>query len=982
MPTLPEDYLKKPMEVPECALAATCETSDQGKQANLEPVDEPNSLTSDKAEIQVVNAAEEISEPNEHPSIDEKTTEASSITAPSKKCSSGAVQGEEQLAPTIEGEQVHEDQEHQIVSIVPDEQQKEFLEDDDLDASSTCGDGSTISVTTSTSSSSLFFWESCGIVGRDAEIMQLHEAVVRSCAIGHKAEAVLIYGSSGSGKTALVRKVQQDLWGHHSSGRRKSECDGKMAPLFWVSGKYGQFEDEERPYQGIVDATTELCEVLHESSWYEPVVAAIRQQLRADELHALTTVVPALQELLQTEEEGDILPPSTGLVDELEVNTAATTELFRRFDTLFRQLLHAITSTTKQLVVFFIDDLQWADEVSRKLLGSFVGDQTMANFLLIGAVRTGERQSFHMPEGTMEVTRIVYEPLGDENINALIAGGLNCSSIDTRELSEFIYSRTGGNPLFTVEFVELLYREGLLTKKEIDIEPPGESVCPIRTHTFTWKMDDVMQAGSSYHGVEDLLSHKIDGFPSDVKLVLLTAGLIGFTFKHSVILSIVDESSFISLFPDDLKPKHDKKLNVKEALKRACRAGLLCKLLSNQYSFSHDRVQQAATSFLPQGEDGDRIQGKLGQILYEMSSSQSHGEDWMLFSAVSMLNKYGNENMTPDVLAACGLQACVKARSQAAYALAADYADTALGHLGDPQTAFTQHYSAALELASISAEMTNAFGDFKRTAASVKIVRRYGKSPVDQFRANCALITSFGIQNEWQKDLDECLVCLESFGVKLSRNPNKLLVLYHLARARNALKRRTASDVVALPAIKNRRELQLQIILGLLGNAAYYTGDNDLLLLVCLVYFRSLVLHGLSRYSPYGVCGYGIALAVLGRNQEAFEFGRAALTIGEQYGGFTRGALLSNFFLIHLREPLISCLEGFGRGYQVGMEQGETPYAVHCLKFRNTMCVFCGLRLNDAERYVEERINSCANVSYSYASYILSSIVKSSHLVI
>ena len=70
------------------------------------------------------------------------------------------------------------------------------------------------------------------------------------------------------------------------------------------------------------------------------------------------------------------------------------TEAQRRFTQAFRNFIRVITNS-ESLIVLFIDDLQWADLASLKLLEALVSDRTAANLILLGAYRDNEVNAGH-----------------------------------------------------------------------------------------------------------------------------------------------------------------------------------------------------------------------------------------------------------------------------------------------------------------------------------------------------------------------------------------------------------------------------------------------------------------------------------------------------------------------------------------------------------------------------------------------------------
>lgn len=83
----------------------------------------------------------------------------------------------------------------------------------------------------------------------------------------------------------------------------------------------------------------------------------------------------------------------------------------------------------------FLDDLQWADLASLKLIQLLVSEVESQYLLLIGAYRDNEVSAVHPLMLTLDeicqteakISTIALEPLNSSDLNYLVADTLNCS---------------------------------------------------------------------------------------------------------------------------------------------------------------------------------------------------------------------------------------------------------------------------------------------------------------------------------------------------------------------------------------------------------------------------------------------------------------------------------------------------------------------------------------------------------------------------
>ncbi len=263
------------------------------------------------------------------------------------------------------------------------------------------------------------------LVGRAPHLEALEQAYLAARA-GHSV-TVYVHGSSGMGKTALVRGFLQSLPGRH----------GQVVTL---SGRC--FERESVPYKAldsIVDALSEYLRGLPR--------AQVKEILPRDIL-ALARVFPVLRRV-------DAVVSAKHRV--LEIPDAL--ELRRRAFAAFRELLTRLAD--QYSVVLFIDDLQWGDEDSAALLAELLRQPDAPALLLIAAYREEEATSSPalrrlLPNPDLaaghDIRHIAVGELTPEESMEL-AALLHSRGVATGVDAEAVHHESGGNPFLINELV-------------------------------------------------------------------------------------------------------------------------------------------------------------------------------------------------------------------------------------------------------------------------------------------------------------------------------------------------------------------------------------------------------------------------------------------------------------------------------------------------------------------------------------------------
>ena len=200
------------------------------------------------------------------------------------------------------------------------------------------------------------------LMGRDRELAMINDAY--QLALKGIKQALYIAGYSGVGKSRLVEEFIL----------KKVE-----ASSFISKAKFDTLQ-RNSPYSALIDAIRALIRnLLREdeaklNSWKDRLLGFLHNNGQI-----IINVVPELEIVIGKQ------PP----LDELSPD-----ESQNRFQQTFLNFISAFCSGGNSLILF-LDDLQWADLASIKLIELMVYDNTISNFLFMGSYRDNEVDPTH-----------------------------------------------------------------------------------------------------------------------------------------------------------------------------------------------------------------------------------------------------------------------------------------------------------------------------------------------------------------------------------------------------------------------------------------------------------------------------------------------------------------------------------------------------------------------------------------------------------
>jgi predicted ATPase len=703
------------------------------------------------------------------------------------------------------------------------------------------------------------------LYGREAEVETLLEAFTRVSQ--GQTELILIAGSSGIGKTAVINQI------HKPIVRRSG---------YFIKGKYDQF-NRDIPFSALVQAFRDLLRQLFSESdrelaeWKSKILAAVGKNGRV-----LLEVIPELMQII-----GD-QPPVPELVGIAQQNRLNL--LLQKFVRVFATAAHPLT--------LCLDDLQWADSASLKSIELLLSGTEY--LLLLGAYRDNEVGQVHPLMLTLQqlakteaiVKTIRLAPLGFNHINQLVADTFHCDLATAKPLTQSIDLKTKGNPFFTAQFLKALYTDG-----EITFNPDGYWECDLVNVQSLAITDDLIK----------FMAEQLEKLPIKTQQVLKLAACIGNRFDLDTLKTVSAQShldtatalwqglqaglilptSQIYKFYQDLQAVEDDVDGVPFMLRSSPIFPL--RLPSSSYRFLHDRVQQAAYSLIPEHHKRSNHL-KIAQLLSANTPNIEQSDRLLEIVNHFNLATHLQQDMMMDLieeaaqrehLAQLNLRAAQKARASTAYAAAFNYARIGteiLGSLG-----WKTQYRLTLNLHEILAEAAFLNGDLEIVPKLVQVVLDRVQTPLDRVKTYEIIVQYHSLQKQYQQAIDRGVEILHQLGVKLSLQTNQLSLLQEIIKTQIALRGKSTEQLLALPEISNPAHRSPLRILDLLLMPAFFS-SRELMVVLATTGIRLTLRNGNTPWAASFYGTYAIVLSDLDKLQQSYQLGQVAMVLGDRFG--------------------------------------------------------------------------------------------------
>eukprot|EP00804_Cyclotella_cryptica_P027830 CCRYP_009244-RA/>CCRYP_009244-RA protein AED:0.13 eAED:0.13 QI:0/0.87/0.66/1/0.25/0.22/9/246/899 len=633
----------------------------------------------------------------------------------------------------------------------------------------------------------------------------------------------------------------------------------------------------------------------------------------------LMDAIPNLRKLMAEE----TLTTDTNDANSTRRKTNAMLASSHRLKFMFCKLIGAISCKAHPLILF-LDDLQWADEITLDVMRMILTDPDVNHFLLLGAYRDDEVSLSHplteklndLKQTDNNAVTIKIGPIEKECVNTLVAEALCLPPNLCRPLSNAIHTKTSGIIMFILRFLKSLNDEGLLwfslssrrwefDLKKIRVKEISADVVQHMTLNMT-RLDKNMQMG------------------------LKTAACLGSNFDAEILQKAKKEGDF----------------DMDKFLEKCIEDGYLIGIDgSKQFAWAHDQVQQAAYELIPI-EKRELFHLLLGSRLLMKSSSSETSK--MLFFVVDNMNrgvKLLENRAQKQELAFLNLRAGERALSSAAFHTASRYLITGLSLL--EQDSWEKNYSLTIRLYDAASEALYVTGDFSRLNSLVEKPFKYARCFDDKLNIYNNLVRSFAASGQMEQGIATCFHVLGQLGEVIPSTITPDIFNAEVVCIKTMLQGMSNEHMLSLPIMTDTHKLAAMQFLNHLLYLAYVSKPA----LAPIISFRMVeisIKYGICNITPFafGVYGAFLVSAISADSEGGYRMGRVAMELMKRMNAIEIIPRLYTtiYAMINIwKEPFQASLSKHLEAFDIGAHRGDMEFAISNLfQYVNMSIYGCG----------------------------------------
>jgi predicted ATPase/class 3 adenylate cyclase len=756
------------------------------------------------------------------------------------------------------------------------------------------------------------------LIARKEELHTI-ETAYKAARAGKK-QAVYISGYSGVGKTRIVQEFYKN----------------KIADKVPIAASKFDTLQRNTPYSALLAAMKDLIrKLLREDDeklhyWKTRFLAYLKENTSI-----IAEVIPEVEAITGVQPQVNPLPPD---------------EAQKRFQQTFVSFIAAF-SNNDQSFILFLDDLQWADIASIRLIELLLLDDSIKNFLFIGAYRDNEVDPTHAlaislrkQEKWVNLSGLQLTPLVKTETAELITETLHHPIKRADEFIELIYQKTGGNSFFTIQLLTVLFEENILFRDEEGI----------------WQWDEkLLLSRNISDNVVEMLVQKITALSTGLQTYLKMASCLGdaFDLKTLSLLAGVKMNTVAGELSTAVNMGYlismDENLDAFFRIATFTEEEEINKFPNTRFRFSHDRVRQASLSQVRPAELSE-LNLNAGRIKTKYLSEQEAEEDLFYIANHFIAGEtLINDPAEKIQLATFAYRAGEKASNASAYDAAINYFNAARRYLN-----FQSNYQLLYDVYLKQAECYYLTGKYKEAETDLDILYNTSTSRIDKLNTLFVKVYLLNIQDNKLPAIEAASKGYKLFNIYMPRSKplTMFLILKDLLIARIKLPDRKIDHILDLPLMQDAEQKRFQEFVLAVAPTIYQYDQNLFVWNIMRMLFPSLK-KGNNGVSSFAYIGLGMVLSQLFAN---YKTGKKLANVAIQLNsklGYTAlkwKVRLSYYnFVQHWTDPVRPVVDEILDVENGAWANGDPIYAGYCIFIYHQKKYALGFHLKELQESFE-----------------------------
>ncbi len=731
----------------------------------------------------------------------------------------------------------------------------------------------------STSSSSTN--EIVEIWGREKELSNLQSRFLATCSAPDNSsniapKHVWISGVSGIGKSSLVDTFLSN------------ENLSTMQPLICRGAFKENWMDASKAFPGIMSCFNDLFQIFLDGNereeWGERVQACVDDK---DVIALLVSLIPSLGILL------DVGNDDTKYSFEKDDKN-----LFGRLSRALGHLLLLVCEYS--IIIFSLDDVQWATDDSLQLLKAILLTKGLSNFFFVGCYRSGIKVSHSLNKIKAEVQElfgadIKLGGIGIKSARLLVRTQLRFldsqAVIDARMLDSVMklwYKHSSSRiPMYLKHLVHRLHEKG-----------------GFRVKKKGWILDSPKILPSSSLS---LLVERVEDLCEDCALVLKSAALLD-TNDFNI------DMLMVAIAANDRSRTVEVDIETLEGILGVLSDKMLIEEKSpGRFDFAHNVVKVAISAKFSVSTKRRRsglhwrIATDLKRLKDDATTLQS--ETNVGFESLLIANHFNKgllsieDRKKIDMVVKLYFQLGEAAMKRSAFITAANILETAVAAL-DKKSKWEESYVLALKTHLALAQSLYCSGELDKAKPILNTIIANGRTPRDMVDAFDLLITIYRSKMQYEQAKQFALKALTDIFEDDIGNGN---VEERFSKIRERVQKKSDADLLVLPDLEHKKTTKEMPFLLQLTEISGLCRDFKLQDLAAMRMIDLTLKYGSYETNFTGLCFayFGFCVARRHLHGEAYRYGRLAEMMSEKDNTLGRQAIVyHNFDLRHWRNQM------------------------------------------------------------------------------